>query len=96
MKANAAGGHMFIGRKTELELLESDYASRKSEFCVVYGRRRIGKSTLLEKFCHNKTAFFFTGGKERKHQQTGPRVASCLKWSREGKNGVERDGGAAF
>ena len=60
---------MFIGRKTELELLDSDYANRKSELCVVYGRRRIGKSTLLERFCHDKPNFFFTGGKERKRQQ---------------------------
>lgn len=60
---------MFVGRKTELELLEEDHTSHKSEFCVVYGRRRVGKSTLLEKFCAGKPSFFFTGGKERQRQQ---------------------------
>ena len=42
---------------------------RGSELCVVYGRRRIGKSTLLEEFVRLRPAFFFLGGREAKSQQ---------------------------
>jgi len=60
---------MFIGRKQELQLLERHYHSKNSEFCILYGRRRIGKSTLLEEFSKNKHAFFYLAGKENKRLQ---------------------------
>jgi uncharacterized protein len=37
----------FVGRTAELSLLDELYASRKSEFLVLYGRRRVGKTRLL-------------------------------------------------
>jgi hypothetical protein len=36
-----------IGRKNELEILDRVYKSYKSEFLIVYGRRRVGKSFLI-------------------------------------------------
>ena len=60
---------MFIGRQSELRLLEEYYRSDRSEFCVLYGRRRIGKSTLLEKFTESKPVFFFLAGREPKLRQ---------------------------
>ena len=36
----------FIGRKREMEKLESEY-SRDSSFVIIYGRRRVGKTTLI-------------------------------------------------
>jgi uncharacterized protein len=36
-----------IGRKNELETLDRLYASRKSEFVIIYGRRRVGKTFLI-------------------------------------------------
>ncbi len=38
---------LFVGRTAELNLLDELYASRKSEFLVLYGRRRVGKTRLL-------------------------------------------------
>ncbi len=49
---------MFIGRKYELRKLEGKYGSGKSELVVIYGRRRIGKSSLVEKFAENKKYFY--------------------------------------
>ena len=49
-----------MGRKKELEYLESLYRSEKSEFLVLYGRRRIGKTELLRQFSKNKEAVFYT------------------------------------
>ena len=37
-----------IGRKPELETLKYLYESQKSEFLAIYGRRRVGKSFLIE------------------------------------------------
>lgn len=59
----------FIGRQRDLLTLEEDYRSNRSEFTILYGRRRIGKSTLLEKFALNKPCFFFQAGKEKKRKQ---------------------------
>ncbi|HDT11147.1 MAG TPA: hypothetical protein ENN58_00255, partial [bacterium] len=53
---------MFVGRKEELRLLEESYASAKGSVIVVYGRRRIGKSTLIQEFVKNKEhTFYFEG-----------------------------------
>ncbi len=60
---------MFIGRKEELEALEEGYRSPASGFCVLYGRRRIGKTTLLEEFVKDKPFFFYLAGRESKRLQ---------------------------
>jgi uncharacterized protein len=33
-----------IGRKTELKTLDRVYKSKKSEFLILYSRRRVGKT----------------------------------------------------
>lgn len=44
----------FIDRFKELETLENEYKKDDSSFVVIYGRRRIGKTALLNKFSENK------------------------------------------
>ena len=44
----------FIDREEELETLEMDNKNSENAFVVVYGRRRIGKTRLLEEFFKNK------------------------------------------
>ena len=39
----------FIGRKEELNTLEKEFR-RDGSFVVIYGRRRIGKTTLIKCF----------------------------------------------
>ncbi len=46
-----------IGRKNELEILERLYTSRKSEFGIVYGRRRVGKTFLIDQRFDNLFSF---------------------------------------
>ena len=36
-----------IGRKRELQQLEEAYKAEESQFVVVYGRRRVGKTFLV-------------------------------------------------
>jgi AAA+ ATPase superfamily predicted ATPase len=49
---------MFVGRKSELKILDEAYRSGKSELVVIYGRRRIGKSSLVNVFSKNKRHFY--------------------------------------
>lgn len=51
---------MFIGRESELKFLSDAYESQKAEFIVLYGRRRVGKTELLNEFCKDKTCIFYT------------------------------------
>lgn len=51
---------MFVGRREELARLEKMYAGEKMEMAVVYGRRRVGKTTLISEFCKNKRTVFFS------------------------------------
>lgn len=55
---------MFIDRKEEMATLEAEYDRKGSAFVVVYGRRRIGKTTLINQFCHNKRAIYFLATEE--------------------------------
>ncbi|MCK5153070.1 MAG: AAA family ATPase, partial [Spirochaetales bacterium] len=55
------GGNMFIGRQEEILDFERLYKERKSNLVVVYGRRRIGKSSLIDKFCGSKRSMKFEG-----------------------------------
>lgn len=52
-------GAKFIGRQKELAALERCFHSESFEFVVVYGRRRVGKSTLLKEFIKDKDAIYF-------------------------------------
>jgi len=60
---------VFVGRQRELSVLREGYDSPRSELCVLYGRRRIGKSTLLERFVRDRPAFFYLAGRESKRLQ---------------------------
>ena len=52
---------MFIGREQELNTLNRLYLTGKFEFAVIYGRRRVGKTALINRFTADKDTVFFTG-----------------------------------
>lgn len=51
----------FIGRKQELIQLNALLTKKVASLVVVRGRRRIGKSRLIEEFAKNKTFYSFSG-----------------------------------
>lgn len=53
----------FIGRKEELKTLRSLYEAQGFQMAVLYGRRRIGKSTLLGEFIKEKKAIYYVATK---------------------------------
>jgi AAA+ ATPase superfamily predicted ATPase len=50
---------MFAGREAELKKLNEMYASRQFECAIIYGRRRVGKTTLIKEFIRDKKAVYF-------------------------------------
>lgn len=48
----------FIGRNSELKTLKRQY-QRDNGFVVIYGRRRVGKTTLIKEFIRSKKALYF-------------------------------------
>lgn len=51
---------MFVGRDTELSTLDELYRSSRFEMVVIYGRRRVGKTTLIDRFSQGKDTLYFT------------------------------------
>lgn len=50
---------MFVNRNNELQLLNDEYKSKNFSFTVLYGRRRVGKTTLIKEYIKNKPAIYF-------------------------------------
>ena len=72
---------MFVGRKRELSSLEKLYHQQGFGMTVIYGRRRIGKSTLIREFLKDKRAIFYTAtkvGKARNQELFCQQVVSLL------------------
>lgn len=51
----------FVGRRRELRELNRAFASARSEFIPVYGRRRVGKSELILRFMAGKPGVYYLG-----------------------------------
>lgn len=54
----------FVDRELEIRTLEKEYAKKESSLIVVYGRRRVGKTTLLSEFMKGKKAMYFLATQE--------------------------------
>lgn len=58
----------FYCREEELRKLNARYENEEFECLIIYGRRRVGKTALINKFCADKPTIFFsalnTTGKE--------------------------------
>ncbi len=49
----------FVNRKEELSFMESQYSSKGASFVVIYGRRRVGKTELINQFIKSKPCFYY-------------------------------------
>jgi len=59
----------FVNRKTELEILERFYREDKFHFIPIYGRRRIGKTRLVQEFIKDRPAIYFLADSVAEHEQ---------------------------
>ncbi|MCD8380245.1 MAG: ATP-binding protein [Lachnospiraceae bacterium] len=72
---------MFIGRKRELEALNRLYRSEKFEFAVIYGRRRVGKTALINQFILDKKAIYFMGVESNDRQNLENLSKNIMEYS---------------
>ncbi|MBR1507961.1 MAG: ATP-binding protein [Eubacterium sp.] len=54
----------FIDRVNEFQTLTNEYNRKGSSFVVIYGRRRLGKTTLINEFCKDKRCINFLATEE--------------------------------
>lgn len=78
---------MFIGRERELNSLNKLYVSGKFEFVVIYGRRRVGKTALINQFIRNKKAIYFMGVESNARQNLENLSRNILEYSAKGQEG---------
>lgn len=72
---------MFIGREKELQALEKLYRSDKFEFAVIYGRRRVGKTALINHFIDDKKSIYFMGVESNEKQNLENLSKSIIEFS---------------
>lgn len=56
---------MFVGRIEDLAFLQEQYEAEKFSFIPIYGRRRVGKTSLIQQHIKNKTAIYFQAFEEK-------------------------------
>ena len=74
---------MFIGRERELSVLEQLYISDRFEFVVIYGRRRVGKTALINQFIADKNAIYFMGVESNEKQNLENFSRNILEYGTE-------------
>ena len=72
---------MFIGREKELKALNNLYQSDKFEFAVIYGRRRVGKTALINQFITDKKFIYFMGVESNARQNLENLSKSIFEFS---------------
>ena len=68
---------MFVGREKELAQLNRMYAKDGFQMAVVYGRRRVGRTTLIDAFAKDKPALYFTA-QQRSSFQNLAQFSRCV------------------
>ena len=58
----------FVDREQEMNTLQREYEQDGSSLVVLYGRRRVGKTTLISEFIKDKKALFFLASEESESQ----------------------------
>ena len=71
---------MFAGRKKELKKLESMYREDQFQFAVLYGRRRVGKTTLIAEFIKEKQAISYISIEGTMKENLGGLSHAVMRW----------------
>ena len=67
---------MFVNRELDLGFLDEKHESNKTELIIIYGRRRVGKTRLLQEFVKNKEHIYLVSDMSENILDTFARVIS--------------------
>ena len=74
---------IMVGRRKECNSLQMVMESNEAEFVVVYGRRRVGKTFLINTYYNDSYAFKLTGlAKKSKQEQLANFHSSLIRYSK--------------
>ncbi|MBF0546737.1 MAG: ATP-binding protein [Candidatus Riflebacteria bacterium] len=59
----------FLGRQQELAFLEGKWLEKASQFIVLWGKRRVGKTELIKQFCWEKPHVYFLADSTNEKEQ---------------------------
>jgi AAA+ ATPase superfamily predicted ATPase len=79
------GNSMFVGRKKELAKLRQLYDGDQFQCVILYGRRRIGKTTLIREFIKGRKAVYFAGMETTEQNNLESFSRSIFEISMEGE-----------
>lgn len=79
---------MLIAREKEIKQIYEIASSKKFEFLVMYGRRRVGKTELLKELARNKRTIFFSA-QEKNNLLNLKEFSQLIQTYFEGKNIAE-------
>lgn len=79
----------FIGREKELHVLGQMYARSDFQMMILYGRRRVGKTTLLNAFSKDKNPLFYTCIESKDSENRTELGALVFSYFNAGASGVE-------
>ena len=78
---------MFIGRERELSEFDALYRQDRFQLFVLYGRRRVGKTTFLREFCKDKPCIFYSA--EQSNDKLNLEKFSARVFSHYGETDLE-------
>lgn len=70
----------FVDREQEMNTLKREYERDGSSLVVLYGRRRVGKTTLISEFIKDKKALFFLASEESESQNRLAFQVKCAEF----------------
>ena len=85
-----------VGRQREIALLQEIYESPVAEFVAVFGRRRIGKTYLVDKFFAGEYDFYMTGIYEGTRREQLANFAHQLEYYSHAEQKTPKDWMEAF
>lgn len=85
-----------IGREREKQILSKCLDSKRPEFLVVYGRRRVGKTYLIREFFNERFSFYTTGIPDAKTRNQLKAFNESLIYYGDSSNTIPKDWFEAF
>ena len=85
-----------IGREDEINRLDRAMTEKEAQLVIVYGRRRVGKTFLINEYFDETFAFKFTGSERQTNREQLKDFAMELHHHTEDVHGIPKDWTEAF